>query len=101
MYLQKSGYKIIPINPKISSVLGEKSYPNLASVPFSVNLVNIFRKSEHVYPIIKDAINVTPQAIWMQLGVVNERAAELAIRNDIKVIMNQCIMKQHKRLMRK
>jgi len=97
-YMQKQGYKIIPINPKVERVLGEKAYPDLPSVPEPVDIVNIFRRSEHILPVVDEALKISPLAIWMQLGIVNEEAAEIAEKAGILVIMDKCIMVEHRRL---
>lgn len=97
-YMQKQGYKIIPINPKVERVLGEKAYPDLPSVPEPVDIVNIFRRSEHILPVVNEALKISPLAIWMQLGIVNEEAAEIAEKAGILVIMDKCIMVEHRRL---
>lgn len=97
-YMQRQGYKIIPVNPKVKNILGEKSYPDLKSVPEPVDIVNIFRRSEYVPPIVEEALDISPLAIWMQLGIVNEEAAKKAEKKGIPVIMNKCIMVEHQRL---
>lgn len=97
-YMQRQGYKIIPVNPKVKNILGEKSYPDLKSVPEPVDIVNIFRRSEYVPPIVEETLDISPLAIWMQLGIVNEEAAKKAEKKGIPVIMNKCIMVEHQRL---
>jgi predicted CoA-binding protein len=96
-YLQKNGYKIIPVNPGISGVLGEKSYPNLESIPRDIDVTQIFRKSEDVVPVVESAIAKGTKAIWLQEGIVNNEAAGLADRAGIDFIMNLCMLKEHKR----
>lgn len=98
-YMQEKGYRIIPVNPRVSEVLGEKAYPDLASVPEQVDVVNIFRRSEEVPAVVKDALPRKPAAIWMQLGVVNEEAAALAKSHGVQVIMDRCIKIEHGRLL--
>lgn len=97
-YLQEQGYKIIPVNPKEVNILGETCYPCLADVPVRVDVVNIFRKSEDVLPIVEDAIKIKPAAVWMQEGIENEAAAVKARQAGISVIMNKCILKEHRRM---
>ena len=97
-YMQRHGYRIIPVNPRIQQVLGEKAYPNLRAVPANVDIVNIFRRSEYVEEIVLEAIARKVALIWMQEGVVHEEAAEKARQAGIFVIMDQCILKQHQAL---
>lgn len=96
-YMQQQGYKIVPVNPRLQAVLGAQAYPDLISVPTRIDIVNIFRRSELVLPVVQEAIKIRPMAIWMQLGISNEEAARLAAQNDIMVIMDKCIMVEHKR----
>ena len=98
-YLQNNGYHIIPINPTISgAVLGEMVYPSLADAPRPIDVVQIFRRSEEVGPIVEEAIAVGAKAVWMQLGVSNEEAAAAARAAGLDVVMNQCMKVQHARL---
>ena len=87
-YMQEQGYRIIPVNPMIEEVLGEKSYPDLQSVPDSIDMVNIFRRSELVAPVVEQAIEIGVKYIWMQDGVVNPEWAEKAEAAGIPVIMD-------------
>ena len=95
-YMQTQGYHIIPVNPEIEEALGEKSYPSLLDVPEKIDLVNVFRRPEFVDEIVEQAIQLQITAIWMQEEVVNERAAEKARRAGIFVVMDQCILKEHR-----
>jgi hypothetical protein len=97
-FLQNKGYKIVPVNPKADSILGEKSYPDLASVPGDIDVVDIFRKSEDVGPIVDEAISKGAGAIWMQLGVVNEEAADKAAEAGLDVVMDMCMKMEYKRI---
>ena len=97
-YLQRAGYRIIPVNPKITEVLGERSYASLDEVPEPVDIVDIFRRPEHVPEIVEAAIRKGAKAIWMQEGVVHEEAARRAESAGLAVIMDRCILKEHKRL---
>ncbi|MHB1493694.1 MAG: CoA-binding protein [Thermoplasmataceae archaeon] len=101
-YLASEGYKIVPINPALESWEGIKSYPNLSSIPegTKIDIVDIFRKSEAVPEIVNESLELKPKAVWMQLGVENEEAANKATGNGIDVVMNKCIMVEHKRLIR-
>lgn len=97
-YLQRAGYRVIPVNPRETEVLGEKSYPDLASVPMPVDIVDIFRRSEHVPEIVAEAIRMGAKMVWMQEGVIHEAAARSALAAGLKVVMDRCILKEHRRL---
>jgi len=98
-YLQANGYHIIPVNPTLSgTVLGETVYDSLADVPGPIDVVQIFRRSEHVGPIVEEAIAAGAKAVWMQLGISNEEAAAVAHAAGLDVVMNQCMKVQHSRL---
>ena len=87
-YMQEQGYRIIPVNPMIEEVLGEKSYPDLKSIPESIDMVNIFRRSELVAPVVDQAIEIGVKYIWMQDGVINPESAAKAEAAGIPVIMD-------------
>jgi uncharacterized protein len=95
-YMQSQGYRIIPVNPQIESCLGERSYPSLLEVPEKIDIVNIFRRPEFVQEIVEQAIQLKVPAIWMQEEVVHEKAAEKARRAGIFVVMDRCILKEHR-----
>ena len=95
-YLQSHGYRIIPVNPQIESCLGEKSFPTLLDVPVKIDIVDIFRRPEFVEEIVDQAIQLKVPAIWMQEDVIHERSAEKARRAGIFVVMNRCILKEHR-----
>jgi predicted CoA-binding protein len=97
-YLQEQGYKVIPVNPMTTEVLGEKSYPDLLSVVGHVDIVDIFRRSEDVPPIVDQAIQIGAKAVWMQEGIVNEDAASRARQAGILVVMDRCMLKEHEAL---
>lgn len=97
-YMQAAGYRIIPVNPRESEVLGEKSYPDLDSIPEPVEIVNIFRDPQYVAPIVDSAIKIGAKVIWMQEGVVHEDAAEKARQAGLTVVMDRCILKEHRKL---
>jgi len=99
-YLQRAGYRIIPVNPRESEVLGEKSYPDLDSVPEPVDIVDVFRRAEFVPEIVEAAIRHGAKVIWMQESVVHEAAARRAEAAGMTVIMDRCILKDHRRLLR-
>jgi uncharacterized protein len=97
-YMQEHGYKIIPVNPTITEVLGEKSYPSLKDIPEKVDIVDIFRRSQDVPPIVDDAIAIQARGVWMQEGIVDEPSAKKAESAGLKVVMDRCIMVAHARL---
>jgi predicted CoA-binding protein len=97
-YMQSSGYKIIPVNPQETEILGEKCYPDLDSIPEPVDIVDIFRRAEFVPEIVDAAIRIGAKAIWMQEGVVHHEAAAKARAAGLAVIMDRCILKDHRRL---
>ena len=98
-YLKRAGYRIIPVNPYETEVLGEQSYPDLDTVPEPVDIVDIFRRSEFVPEIVEAAIRKGAKLVWMQEGVIHEEAAERARQAGIAVVMDRCILKDHRRLM--
>jgi predicted CoA-binding protein len=97
-YLQNQGYKIIPVNPTKDEILGEKSYPDLKSIPGDVDVVDVFRKSEAVGPIVDEAIAIKAKTVWLQEGVINEAAASKAAAAGLQVVMDRCMLKEHHRL---
>jgi predicted CoA-binding protein len=97
-YMQQAGYRIIPVNPALSEVLGEKCYPDDAAVPEPIDIVDIFRRSEFVPEIVEAAIRVGAKAVWMQEGVVHERAAARAREAGLTVVMDRCLLKEHRKL---
>jgi uncharacterized protein len=97
-YLQSQGYRIIPVNPAVAEVLGEKSYPSLKDVPGPVNIVDIFRKPEAIPAIVDEAIAKGARAVWMQLGLAHEPAAAKARAAGLQVVMDKCIMVEHRRM---
>lgn len=97
-YLLEQGYLVIPVNPMLETVLGQRCYPSLRGVPVHVDIVDIFRRSEAVPEIVDDAITMGARVVWMQLGVVHEEAAEKAQQAGLKVVMDRCIKRDHSRL---
>lgn len=97
-YLKERGYTLIPVNPMIQEVHGEKSYPDLASIPVRVDVVDVFRKSEDVPGVVADAVNIGAKAIWMQEGVVSEEAKRTAEAAGLLVVMDRCMLKEHQKL---
>jgi predicted CoA-binding protein len=94
-YMKAQGYRVIPVNPNEQTVIGEQAYPSLTAVPGPIDLVDIFRKSEDVLPIVEEAIARAAKAIWMQEGVINEAAAQLAREAGLAVVMDRCWLKDH------
>jgi hypothetical protein len=99
-YMQRAGYRIIPVNPNETEVLGEKCYPDVESVPEPIDIVDIFRRPEFVPEIVEAAIRKGAKVIWMQEGVVHEEAARRAQEAGLEVVMDRCILKDHRRLRR-
>jgi predicted CoA-binding protein len=97
-YLQAHGYRIIPVNPQYREILGEKCYPSLRELPFKVDVVDCFRKSEEIPAIADDAIAIGAKVLWMQLGVINQEAARKAAAAGLDVIMDRCMKIEHGRL---
>jgi uncharacterized protein len=97
-YLKNQGYRIIPVNPTATEILGEKSYPDLESVPEKIDVVQVFRKPEDVPPVVDGAIKVGAKVVWMQEGIVNEEAAQKAREAGLQVVMDACMRSTHQRL---
>ena len=97
-YLQRSGFRVIPVNPALTEVLGEKSYPSLLDIPESVDIVDVFRRPEAVPEIARQAGQIGAQCLWMQLGVANAEAAGIASTAGLIVVEDRCIMIEHMRL---
>ena len=98
-YMQSAGYRIVPVNPTEAEVLGEKAYASLDEIPESVDIVNIFRRSEFVPEIVDAAIRIHAKCVWMQEGVVHEEAAAKARAAGLEVIMDRCILKEHRKML--
>jgi predicted CoA-binding protein len=98
-YMQNAGYRIIPVNPNEREVLGEKAYSSLDEVPGTIEIVDIFRRPEYVPDIVEAAIRRKARVIWMQLGIVNEAAAERARAAGLEVVMDHCILIEHRGLL--
>ncbi len=95
-YMQSHGYRIIPVNPDIKGALGEKAVASLADVPEKIDIVDVFRRSEFVPEIVEEAIRLKVPAIWLQEGVIHQEAAEKARKAGIMVVMDKCILKEHR-----
>jgi predicted CoA-binding protein len=99
-YMQAAGYRIIPVNPYLEEAMGEKAYPDLISIPEPVDMVVIFRRSNDVPPVVEQAIEIGAKVVWMQLGIVNQQAAEAARAAGLEVVMNSCVKVDHQMLFR-
>lgn len=97
-YLQEQGYKVIPVNPKETRILGCTCYPDLKTIPEKVDVVDIFRRSEDVPPIVDQAIQIRAEAVWMQEGIKNEEAAQKARLAGMKVVQDRCMLKEHQKI---
>jgi uncharacterized protein len=97
-YLKEQGYRVIPVNPTATEIMGEKAYPDLVSIPEKIDVVDIFRKSEDVPPVVDDAIKAGAGVIWMQEGIINEEAAQKAQKAGQQVVMDACMRASHRRL---
>ena len=97
-YLKEVGYRIIPVNPNETEVLGERAYPTLLDVPEPIDLVDVFRRAEHTPGVARDAVKVGAKVLWLQLGIVNEEARRIAEEGGLWVIMDACLMIEHDRL---
>lgn len=98
-YLKEHGYQMIPVNPTASEILGLKTYPDLASIPQKIDVVQVFRKAEDVPPVVEGAIAAGAKIVWMQKGIINEEAAKKAEAAGLRVVMNRCMMETHQRLL--
>ena len=97
-YMQEHGFRVIPVNPKYDEILGEKCYPNLKAIPEPVDIVDVFRKPEDCVPIAQDAVAIGAKVLWLQLGVVNEEAAQIAQAGGLEVVMDRCVKIEYARL---
>jgi predicted CoA-binding protein len=98
-YMQDRGYRIIPVNPSYSEVLGQRCYPNLGAVPGPVDVVDCFRKAEDIMPIAREAVAKGARVLWMQLGIRNDAAARIALDAGLDVVMDRCVKIEHARIM--
>jgi predicted CoA-binding protein len=99
-YMKENGYSIVPVNPGQKNILGEKCYPGLKAIPFRVDIVDVFRKPDAVPPIVDDAIEIGAMVVWMQLGIVNNAAAEKAREAGLEVVMDRCMKVEHMRMVK-
>ena len=98
LYLKKNGYDIIPVNPGHDEIAGLRSYASLKDIPVAVDVVDVFRRSEFVEPIAKDAVGIGAKALWLQDGVINDEASKHAGDAGLMVVMDDCMLRQHRQL---
>ena len=96
LYMSQNGYDIIPVNPGHDSIMGKSSYSSLLDIKENIDIVNVFRRSEYVLPIIHDAISIQAKAIWLQDGVISEEGKKIAKENEILYIMDDCLLRRHR-----
>ena len=96
-YMQAQGYRIVPVNPNEREVLGETCYPSLSSIPFPVDIVDVFRAAEATPPIAREAVSIGAKAIWFQLDVINDEAVAIAQAGGLKIVVDRCILVEHRR----
>jgi len=99
-YIQEAGYRVIPVNPNYSEILGERCYRTLSEIGERIDIVDIFMRPEKLMPVVEEAVRIKPECIWLQLGIINEEAKKLAEQNNIKFVMDFCIKIEHSRLCR-
>jgi uncharacterized protein len=97
-YLSQNGYNIMPVNPTADEILDKKCYPNVEDIPEPIDIVDVFRPSDQVLPVVQQAIKMKPKVIWLQEGIHNAEAEELARQEGIKVVFNRCMLAEHQRL---
>ena len=96
LYMSQNGYDIIPVNPGHDSIMGKSSYSSLLDIKENIDIVNVFRRSEYVLPIIHDAVSIQAKAIWLQDGVISEEGEKIAKENEILYIMDDCLLRRHR-----
>jgi predicted CoA-binding protein len=97
-YLLEHGFEVIPVNPKYQEILGQKCYPDLKSIPTPVDIVDLFQKMERVPPFVDDAIEIGAKVVWMQLGIINQQAAQKALDTGLEVVMDRCMKIEYARI---
>ena len=98
MYMKEQGYNIIPVNPGHNEISGMKSFPSLLDIPQTIDVVDVFRRSEYVLPIVESAVTVGAKALWLQDGVINEDGSALAKKAGLLVVMNDCMLRRHQQM---
>ncbi len=97
-YMQEHGFRIIPVNPKYDEILGEKCYPDLKSIPGKIDIVDVFRKPQDCVPIARDAVEIGAKVLWLQIGVINDEAVQVAEAAGLDVVMDRCVKIEYARL---
>ena len=98
-YMQDHGYRIIPVNPNCSEVLGQRCYPGITDIPEQVGIVDCFRRASEMVPIARDAVAIGAKVLWMQLGIRNDEAASIAVEAGLDVVIDHCVKIEHARIM--
>ena len=98
MYMKEKGYNIIPVNPGHNEIAGMKSFPSLLDIPQTIDVVDVFRRSEYVLPIAESAVTISAKALWLQDGVINKDGATLAEKAGLLVVMNDCMLRRHRQM---
>ena len=98
MYMKEQGYNIIPVNPGHNEIAGMKSFPSLLDIPQTIDVVDVFRRSEYVLPIAESAVTISAKALWLQDGVINKDGATLAEKAGLLVVMNDCMLRRHRQM---
>ena len=97
-YMQEHGYRVIPVNPRYSEILGEACYPSLSAIPIRIDIVDVFRKTADVLPIALEAVAIGARCLWQQIGVISEEAQALALRHGLDSVVDRCVKIEHARL---
>ena len=97
-YMQEHGYRVIPVNPRYSEILGEACYPSLSAIPIRIDIVDVFRKTADVLPIAQEAVAIGARCLWQQIGVISEEAQALALRHGLDSVVDRCVKIEHARL---
>lgn len=97
-YLRRVGYTVYPVNPNLTSINGQPCYPSLEAVPEPVDIVNVFRRSEYLADVVREAVKIAPKAVWAQLGIYSDEAARIAETAKLALVMDMCIKVEHRRL---
>lgn len=97
-YLVDHGFNVIPVNPTATEILGKKCYPNLLEIPVDVDIVDVFRPSDQVMPVVEESVRIKPKVVWLQEGIHNPEAEEVARKAGIEVVYNRCMLAEHQRL---
>lgn len=97
-YMQRQGYRIVPVNPREEEVLGERAYPTLEEIPFPIDLVNVFRRPAHTPEVVRSAIAIGAKAVWLQLGIANDEARVAAAEAGLPYVEDRCLLIEHRKM---